>query len=31
METLDGTEWDVIISGTGFAPSLLALYVSSPI
>ena len=26
METLDGTEWDVVISGTGFVQSLLALY-----
>ncbi|KAK3707164.1 Rab proteins geranylgeranyltransferase component A [Vermiconidia calcicola] len=28
METLDGTEWDVVISGTGFAESLLALSLS---
>lgn len=27
METLDGTEWDVVIVGTGLAQSLLALYV----
>ncbi len=25
METLDGTEWDVVIADTGFASSLLAL------
>jgi len=28
METLDGTEWDIVISGTGLPQSLLALYVS---
>ncbi|KAK3721984.1 Rab proteins geranylgeranyltransferase component A [Vermiconidia calcicola] len=28
METLDGTEWDVVILGTGFAESLLALSLS---
>ena len=27
METLDGTEWDIVISGTGLPQSLLALYV----
>lgn len=26
MDTLDGTEWDVVIVGTGIAESLLALY-----
>jgi len=25
METLDGTEWDVLIAGTGLQQSLLAL------
>lgn len=25
METLDGTEWDVVLSGTGLITSLLAL------
>lgn len=29
MESLDKTEWDVIISGTGLPQSLLALYVFS--
>jgi RAB protein geranylgeranyltransferase component A len=27
METLDSTEWDVLIVGTGLQQSLLALYV----
>jgi hypothetical protein len=27
MDTLDGTSWDVVISGTGLPQSLLALYV----
>ncbi len=27
METLDNTEWDVLIVGTGLQQSLLALYV----
>jgi hypothetical protein len=27
METLNGTSWDVVISGTGLPQSLLALYV----
>ena len=27
METLDNTEWDVLIVGTGLHQSLLALYV----
>lgn len=27
METLDKTEWDVLIVGTGLQQSLLALYV----
>ena len=26
METLDGTSWDIVISGTGLQQSLLALY-----
>lgn len=29
METLDGTEWDVVLADTGFIASLLALYVIS--
>lgn len=29
MDTLDSSEWDVVISGTGFPQSLLALYVHS--
>jgi len=29
MESLDGTSYDVLISGTGIQQSLLALYVSS--
>jgi|TARA_R110002003_G_scaffold41_23_gene3020 RAB protein geranylgeranyltransferase component A len=28
MDTLDNTEWDVLIVGTGLQQSLLALYVS---
>lgn len=31
METLDNTEWDVVISGTGLPQSLLALYAHSPL
>jgi RAB protein geranylgeranyltransferase component A len=27
MDTLDNTEWDVLIVGTGLQQSLLALYV----
>lgn len=27
METLDNTDWDVLIVGTGLQQSLLALYV----
>jgi len=27
MDTLDNTEWDVLIIGTGLQQSLLALYV----
>ena len=30
METLDNTEWDVLIVGTGLQQSLLALYVTIP-
>lgn len=30
METLDGTEWDVVIVGTGLPQSLLALYGCAP-
>lgn len=29
MDTLDGTEWDVAIVGTGVTESLLALYACS--
>jgi RAB protein geranylgeranyltransferase component A len=29
METLDNTDWDVLIVGTGLQQSLLALYVAS--
>jgi len=28
MDTLDNSEWDVVISGTGLPQSLLALYAS---
>lgn len=28
MDSLDGTEWDVVIVGTGMIESLLALYAS---
>jgi hypothetical protein len=28
METLDGSDWDVVIGDTGFSSSLLALYVN---
>jgi RAB protein geranylgeranyltransferase component A len=31
METLDNTEWDVLIVGTGLQQSLLALYVPCPL
>lgn len=27
MDTLDNTDWDVVIAGTGLQQSLLALYV----
>jgi hypothetical protein len=27
LESLDGSSWDVLISGTGLPQSLLALYV----
>jgi hypothetical protein len=27
LESLDGSSWDVVIAGTGFPQSLLALYV----
>jgi RAB protein geranylgeranyltransferase component A len=27
MDTIDKTEWDVVIAGTGLPQSLLALYV----
>jgi hypothetical protein len=30
METLDNTEWDVLIVGTGLQQSLLALYATIP-
>jgi RAB protein geranylgeranyltransferase component A len=30
MDTLDKTEWDVLIVGTGLQQSLLALYVCLP-
>jgi RAB protein geranylgeranyltransferase component A len=30
MDTLDNTDWDVLIVGTGLQQSLLALYVASP-
>lgn len=30
MDTLDNTEWDVVIVGTGLQQSLLALYVFLP-
>lgn len=31
MDTLDKTEWDILLDGTGLQQSLLALYVPHPL